>query len=218
MTPLRYLDQTSAGFVLRTQTIATPEQIAAAMADAFESTIGGEIPPGTILLCTGQWCVEVGNGLHMWNWNGGNMRGTFQGKWTSFRAGEIINGKEVFLDPGPANKFRSYGVVADGLEGLRRGVEDYLSYLQRRQPKALARAAINDVVGFVRELHAGGYFTAHEATYLDACQRVDRVLERLPIIAAHLHAPIHEMVAARPPVPPGRPPANDSAVSVRVAA
>lgn len=188
------------GFVACVETPATPEEIAQQIADAWPAVVGGECPGGCLLACLAQIMLETGtreiaaqsvHGYH--NGNCGNVRGTYNGAWTSFTAGEGYGADAVTLEPGPANRFLSYLAATDDPtdpETLRAardlGVRDYLSLLARKYPAALAAAERRDYVAFVYWLHAGGYFTASETGYGAAEERLRKTVENLPLVAAFL--------------------------------
>lgn len=196
------------GFVARVATPATPEQIAATLADGYEAAIGGECPPGVLAATTAQVCLETGarvdpnhdgvttaeeQAAGYWNGNCGNVRGTYGGWWTSFRAGEGYGAKAVILEPGPMNRFRSYVGPDDDTKDpavLTRaralGAQDFLALLARRYDKALTRAVVGDFHGYVLALHEFGYFTANAESYYHAEQAIARSLENLPTLAAYV--------------------------------
>lgn len=200
------------GFVARVATPATPSEIAEDVAEGYEVEIGGEAPGGIVLAVTAQGLLETAtredpnhDGITtreeqapgFWNGNLGNIRGTYLidgvACWTSFRAGEGHGAGAVTLEPGPANRFRSYiGPHADPTDpkvlrrARQRGARDMLALLQRRYPLALLAAERRDFRGYVHELHAKGYFTADETMYGNAEDRLRLTLEHLPQVAAYL--------------------------------
>lgn len=168
-------------FIPRAQTILSPADAMDSIADAYEAVIGGEIPTRLLLALTAQSALETARWRSMWNWNFGNIRGTGDAGWTSFQAGEIINGKEVILQPGAGNKFAAY---SDRLAGAR-GLVNFLCVASHppapnRFQSAIDAAMRGDLIGYVRGLKAGGYFTANEGTYFHAEQSCEAWLEQLP--------------------------------------
>lgn len=199
------------GFIARVATPATPAEIAADVAESHEAVIGGEAPGGIVLAVTCQILLETatredpnhdGVTTHeeqapgYWNGNAGNLRGTYGalGWWTSFRAGEGFGKNQVILEPGPANRFRSYVGPDENVSDpkvlsrvRRRGIDDMLRLLSgTRYLKALYAAARQDFHGYVHCLHAGGYFTADETAYGNAEERLERTIVTLPQIAEYL--------------------------------
>lgn len=168
-------------FVPPVKTPARPDEMMDAIADAYEAVCGGEIPSRLLLALTAQSALETGRWAAMWNNNPGNIRGSGDAGWTSFEAGEIIDGKSVVLPPGVDNKFAAYG---DRLAGAR----GFVSFLctashppaPNRFQGAIDAAMKGDLEGYVHGLKAGGYFTAEEGTYFHAEQSVESWLERLP--------------------------------------
>lgn len=187
------------GFVPCVATPQTPDVIAQMVADAWPAVIGGEAPGGCLLACLAQILLETGvrengppsRGYH--NGNPGNVRGTYNGAWTSFTAGEGHGPTAVTLEPGPANRFRSYLSATDDASDpdvLRAacdlGIRDYLSLLARKYPRALDAAERRDYQGFVHALHEGGYFTADETAYGNAEDRLRHSVENLPQVVAFM--------------------------------
>lgn len=189
-------------FVARVATPAIPAETAQQLSDAWPAVVGTEASHGELLACLSQIMLETAErqgpdeahqALGYFNGNCGNLRGTYNGWWTSFRAGEGYGPNQVILEPGPTNRFRSYigpGEDATDPDVLQRaralGVRDYLDLLARKYPAALAAAAREDYVGFVHALHAGGYFTANESAYGAAEERLRHTVENLPLVAAFL--------------------------------
>lgn len=196
------------GFVARVATPATPADTCQIIVDAWPAVIGTEVTFGELVAVLAQIMVETGeregpDAEHQahgyWNGNAGNLRGTFAGFWTSFRAGEGHGPNEVTLEPGPNNRFRSYIGPHDGHDAaslrLARelGVRDMIGLLARKYPLALERAAVRDFAGYVHALHAGGYFTAAEGAYANAEERLRHTIEHLPQVAAFLEEPVMAM-------------------------
>lgn len=171
------------GFVPVVESYLTPPNALAALANAHESVVGGEIP-AELLFATGaqsaletnRWGADPKKPHGFKNLNFGNVRGNYLGTWTSFAAGEVFNGKETTLPPGPENKFRAYLTADDG-------ARDYLALLARKWPKAIEAGNHGDLKGFVQALHEGGYFTANPDLYLRAETTCESYLEKLPSLA-----------------------------------
>lgn len=76
--------------------------------------------------------------------------------YTMFGCSEVINGKEIWFDP-PAieTHFRAYKTAIEG-------AEDYIKLVSQRSRYVKAWQALlaGDPVQYVKELRAGGYFTA----------------------------------------------------------
>ena len=198
------------GYVAPVPTPATPADTCGLIVDAWPAVIGTEVSHGELLAVLAQILLETGtredpnhDGVTTeeeqapgyWNGNAGNLRGTYAGQWTSFRAGEGYGKNEVILEPGPANRFRSYlGPEDDATdpdvlrEARARGVRDMISLLSRKYPKALDRAREHDFAGYVHELRTGGYFTASETSYAKTEDRLRHTVENLPQVAAFLGA------------------------------
>jgi flagellum-specific peptidoglycan hydrolase FlgJ len=153
-------------------------QIVDLFANEYEAVVGGEAPPNALSALCAQARLETGGAP--WCWNFGNIRGVGpEGLWTTFAAGEIIDGIEVTLPPGSANKFRAYRTAESG-------ARDYLALLcLGKFAPAIAIAATGDVAGFVHELHRLGYFTASEGAYGHGIMSVEATLAKLPQMAAY---------------------------------
>lgn len=173
------------------RTRCTAGDVIAALSEAYESTVGGEIPGGLLLCLAAQSALETGRWAQMFNWNLGNIRGVGStGEWTSFSASEIIDGKEVHFDPGPNNRFAS-------CPDLLTGAKFCVAFLcvashpptPNRYQAAVDAAARGDVHGFVAGLRAGGYFTANPGRYLTAEEAQVTYLEELPAMHAWLQHP-----------------------------
>jgi hypothetical protein len=196
------------GFVARVATPCTPSDLAQMIGDAWPAVVGGGASGGQVLACLAQILLETGTRMDpnrdgettaeeqapgFWNGNAGNVRGTYLGAWTSFRAGEGHGAGAVTLEPGPNNRFRSYLSATDDptdpevrRAAVELGVRDYLSLLARKYPRALMVAEQRDYRGFVHELHAGGYFTASETAYANAEDRLRHTVENLPQVVAFM--------------------------------
>lgn len=77
-------------------------------------------------------------------------------RWTSYEAGEYINGKHIiFQSYHPQTHFAAWDNPLDG-------AEYYIRFLsgRKRYKKAWAALMMGDPVAYCRELKAGGYFTA----------------------------------------------------------
>jgi hypothetical protein len=179
------------GYVPHVRTRHTPAEFAQSVADGYPAVVGGECSHGELLASVSQMCLETAGGNECFNHNIGNVRGDFLGQWTSYRASEIINGKEFFLEIGPDNKFAAY-------PSLDAAVRRYLGLLLRKYPKALDAAKTEDYTGFVHALRLGGYFTAGEQTYQQAEARWNHQLENLPLVVAYLKPAVVAAMAQEP--------------------
>ena len=168
-------------FVPKQRTPVTDALIVSTLADRYEGIVGGEMPHGLLGACAAQIVLETGR--KPWNYNPGNIRGTSpSGDWTTFEAGEIINGVEVILPEGAHNTFRAY--LSWDL-----GVDDYLRLIcLGRFAPAADKAAQEDYQGFVHELHRLCYFTAGENRYAHGVLSVETLLAKLPQMAAYAAA------------------------------
>ena len=143
------------------KTIVTPVEMYAALRDASKLVLGAELPRGALLVLLSQWAFETGRGAAMWNFNIGNAKHV-TGDGRSFyqiRRNEIIDGKEVWLDPpDPGCSFRAY-------ESLDAGARDYMLLLHSRFAKAWPSVMAGDPRAFALELHNERYYTADPGIY-----------------------------------------------------
>lgn len=154
-------------YVQDTKTRLTADQAAAALAEGYRRVTGSLPSAGVLLLLVAQSALETAHWDSMHNFNFGNVRGHApDGSYTSFRAGEVENGKEVMYEAGdPRNKFRAY---PDALSGAT----DYVRVL-RDHPNWWNGLQTGNVPGFIAGLTAfpGAYFTANPNLYADVLQR-----------------------------------------------
>lgn len=131
-----------------------------------------------------------------------NMRGTWKGNGTTFKASEIdANGKEIFLPPSAKNVFRAYvgsTALVDSAEDTIRliGTASNPGVRPNRFQAAWDAAQRGDVEGFVMGLaepelpgieHVPGFFTANPHVYLVGVQHCLDVLR--PDFDAYERAP-----------------------------
>lgn len=122
-----------------------------------------------------------------------NMRGEFRGNGTTFKgASEIIDGKEVFLPPGPDNEFRAYvgaTSLTDAAEDAERfiGTASNPAVRPNRYQEAWDAAVRGDLEGFVMGLafpklpgiaKVPGFFTANPRVYLAGVANCAQELRR----------------------------------------
>ena len=164
----------------------TAKEAVDALAEAFKDVTGARPTPRSLAILVAQTALETGRWKSMHHYNFGNIRGAHQGRWTSFRAGEIgPDGKEYFLEPGPGNKFRAY-------PGPVEGAQDFIRFLavdttgsgSNRYDRAWQAALDGNPRAFVRELKRARYFTADEQRYYDAVKSLYE--EFLPMCEAAL--------------------------------
>jgi flagellum-specific peptidoglycan hydrolase FlgJ len=147
-------------FVENQLTKLSPEQAASALSEGYKLITGSKPTQAVLSLLLGQTALETGNWQSMHNYNFGNVRGVSpDGLFTSFRAGEVEGGKEVFYEAGdPRNKFRAYQDVISG-------AADYIRAL-RDKPHWWNGLQSGTVEGFIAGLTTyPAYFTANAAQY-----------------------------------------------------
>lgn len=110
-----------------------------------------------VVLETGRDTDRVKNSM-MRNYNYGNIKKNldYSPNWTSYDAGEFLGGKhQMFYPYHPQTHFAAWKSPLEGALG-------YLNFLSKRKRYASAWLELKegDTVGYVKELKAGGYFTA----------------------------------------------------------
>lgn len=165
-----------------TRTPVTPEQAFDAFSDGHVTVFG--VTPGRELVRTlAAWSAfETGRWRAMWDFNMTNMRGTWQGHATTFKASEIIDGKEVFLPPSADNLFRAYpDAYAGAVDTIRFvGTASNPTVRPNRYQRAWDAAMVGDLPTFVDGIahptlpgiaKVPGFFTANPRVYLSGMQR-----------------------------------------------
>jgi hypothetical protein len=142
----------------------TPDQAAKALSDGYLLVTGKRPSKEILSLLIAQTAEETGNWKSLHHYNFGNVRGVAEdGLWTSFRAGEIINGEETFLEkdlsPTSINRFRAYRDAAHGGAAYVKALKDRPNWWNGLQT--------GTVEGFIRGLTTAPYkyFTANPISY-----------------------------------------------------
>lgn len=144
-----------------------------------------------VVLETGRNTDRTSNSM-MRNWNYGNIKRNFDysPSYTSYKAGEFLNGKhQLFYPYHPQTFFAAW-------KGPFEGALGYITFLAKRKRYAQAWIELQkgDTAAFVTELKIGGYFTAPLDKYLNFVlsrvkefdSKYERVLEfkgKLPPLA-----------------------------------
>ncbi len=168
------------------KTKATPDEVIDSFWQAHQRVIGGPCPVNVLLMLTAMSAFETDEWRSMWCNNLGNIRGSAPttGAWTSIKgASEIENGKEVFYDIGPNNRFAAYGsLLESALHVVKFLGTASKPPLPNRYADAWDGAVAGDVDRFVAGMKKGGYFTAGLAHYTKG------VKWKLGIIRPHVEA------------------------------
>ena len=136
----------------------SPGQIKSSLALAYQKLHGRDAPRELLDTLTAQVCTETASGAKMHDYNFGGIKGQSpRGLTARVNTREVLDGREVKIKDG----FRAYRSPVEG-------AIDYVSFLERRFPRALDAAAKGDVNGYVGALKAGRYFTADESAYAAA--------------------------------------------------
>jgi flagellum-specific peptidoglycan hydrolase FlgJ len=171
------------------RTVITAGDALDAIAEAYESQVGGEIPSRLLLALGAQSALETARWRSMWCYNMGNLRGHGPDGATMDIPGanEIIDGKAVLVE-------RGFAAYPNRIAGAKAYVR-YLCVATRppapnRYQAAIDAATRGDLAGFVHGLKENGYFTAGEVGYLRAELSEENWLEKLP----EAHAWVSEAV------------------------
>jgi hypothetical protein len=138
----------------------------AALADGWQAVFGERPNADTLDILTAQWALETGHGRSMMNYNFGGIKGAGpSGLTVAYRTREGYGENERVI----VDRFRAYASPSEG-------ATDYVGLLKRRYGAALDCARAGDTRGFVHALASRGYFTASEATYATAIERITQSL------------------------------------------
>jgi hypothetical protein len=138
--------------------------IAYYLREAWKEMHGTYPSQSTLAIAWSQVVLETGRNTDrvknskMRNYNYGNIKKNldYSPNWTSYLAGEYLGGKHHIFHPyHPQTFFAAWKSPLDGALG-------YLTFLKKRKRYASAWIELEegDTVSYVRELKAGGYFTA----------------------------------------------------------
>lgn len=163
------------------RTPLTLEQALAALADALSAFMQLDPPPRPLSILTAHSALETGHWASMWNNNWGNVKmpPTADGTYTQFRCNEVIGGKVMWFDPPhPQCNFRAFATASEG------AIEQVRFLAERpRYAEAWRRCLAGDPAGFVRALHAAGYFTAalepYERAVVSLTNNIEPVARRI---------------------------------------
>jgi hypothetical protein len=145
----------SARLVEPKRTPLKPSEIRRAISQAYTKLHGKAISPKTLDILSAQVSNETALGSSMYNFNFGGIKGASpEGLTAKCGTREVLGGEEHHIVDG----FRAYGSATQG-------ATDYVSFLEKKYPKAVESAEKGDVDGFVAHLKAGHYFTADAAQY-----------------------------------------------------
>ena len=157
-----------------TENLVPAKQSHHTAADLYNAlrTAAPELSRVSLLVLLAQWDLETGGGVFMWCNNIGNAKHVPGDghDYCAFRHNEIIDGKEIWIDP-PNDPFRAYSTLADG-------AKDYLAMLQREFRAAWPAVLAGDPAAFVRAIKAAHYFTGDEASYQRNVVALDAQLAR----------------------------------------
>lgn len=143
----------------------TPVSVAdlRAAIDRAHKELTGRVTPTKLLdVLTAHASLETGSGGQMYNYNFGGIKGRSPtGETARCRTKEVVDGREIEVRDG----FRAYRTLDEG-------ARDYVRLMRSRFGAAMAHAAAGDVAGFAHALKEARYYTADEAKYASALERL----------------------------------------------
>ncbi|MEM1030454.1 MAG: glucosaminidase domain-containing protein [Myxococcota bacterium] len=138
-----------------------PGRLRLALERAYQTRHGERAPAALIDVLTAHVRHETADGRQVYNHNFGGIKGASpEGQTARLKTTEVLQGRRRRVRDG----FRAYATP-------ERGAEDYLGFLERNHPAAMADARRGDISGFARHLKRGGYYTAPVATYAASMAR-----------------------------------------------
>lgn len=144
------------------RTALKPSEIRRSLADAYRRIHGRAIAPKALDVLSAQVMNETALGHSMYNYNFGGIKGASpEGLTARYGTREVLGGETRHIVDG----FRAYGSATAG-------ATDYLTFLEKKYPRAVEAAENGDVDGFVAHLKAGHYFTADETQYAAAVKNL----------------------------------------------
>jgi len=166
-------DYTKSELYLEPQTTILSETDAAkALFIAFKNVWGAPPKRESLAILFAQTALETGRFKLMRNFNWGNIKKRLPSsdkyKFTMFRCGEIINGKQHFFDPPhPETAFRAY-------ESAEGGAEDYISLLLNKSTfkPAWEQLIAGNPEQYSLELYKGKYYTANPTIYTSVLKKI----------------------------------------------
>lgn len=142
---------------------------------------------------TGRWKL-----LRCNNWGNIKKNTRYSKHWTSYDAGEFLNGKhQMFYPYHPQTFFAAWTSAIEGASG-------YLEFLSKRKRYSNAWIELikGDPVAYCRELKAGGYFTAPLDKYTALVVRLCNEFKKKSDALLSWCPPTEEVIPDPEPVPP----------------
>lgn len=137
-------------------------ELRAAIDRAHRELTGRVTPPKLLDVLTAHASLETASGGQMYNYNFGGIKGrSLTGETARYRTKEVVDGREIEVRDG----FRAYRTLDDG-------ARDYVRLMRSQFGAAVARAEAGDVAGFAHALKQARYYTADEAKYASALERL----------------------------------------------
>jgi hypothetical protein len=163
-------------FVDCVKTPLTEEEATYYLRKAWKNVLGSEPTIDSLALLWAKSLGETGRWKLLRNNNWGNIKKKPQWKYTSYEAGEILQGKhQMFYPYHPQTHFAAWDTPLEGAEAYI----DFLANPKSRYHKAWA-VVVNsgDPVKYTYELHKAGYFTAKLEVYTRGMVRLTSEFKR----------------------------------------
>ncbi len=174
-------------FMDSVKTPLTEEEATYYLKEAWKKVYG--IYPGTnsLALLWAQSAGETGRWKFLRCNNWGNIKKRDDWRWTSYDAGEVINGKhQMFYPYHPQTHFAAWEDPLDGAEAYIRFLSE-----RKRYAKAWLEVLAGDPIAYCKELKKAGYFTADLAHYTKGVVRLTNEFK----------SKAHKLMVYRPPEP-----------------
>jgi len=163
-------------FVDCVKTPLTEEEATYYLREAWKNVLGSEPTVDSLALLWAKSLGETGRWKMLRNHNWGNIKRRLGLKYTSYEAGEILQGKhQMFYPYHPQTFFAAWGTPLEGAEAYI----DFLANPKSRYAKAWHEVVNSgDPVKYTYELHKAGYFTAKLEVYTRGMVRLTSEFKR----------------------------------------
>ncbi len=137
---------------------------------------GTEPDKNSLAILYAQTILETGRFKYCYCYNVGNQKSKAADghHWTMYKCSEVLGGKEIFFEPPhDQTKFRAFMSMQDGFD-------HHFKFLAEKERYKLAWDSLidGDVENYVKNLKAGGYFTASLNLYMKGMVRLTNEFHR----------------------------------------
>lgn len=187
------------------KTPLTEEEATYYLKTAWKNIFGVYPTVNSLALLWAQSLGETGRWKLLRNNNWGNIKKRDEWNYTSYEAGEVLNGKhEMFYPYHPQTLFAAWDAPLEGAEAYIRFLSE-----RRRYAKAWAEVMAGDPVQYCIELKKAGYFTADLDHYTKGVVRLTNEFkskaDRLMAWEPPVPEPEEPEEAEEPQMPPQTP-------------